>query len=396
MPRRILKWPLLILFWGVLIVLTLEGGLRLLAPSLPGQIGVAARLVMTGSEYDREWTPAWVQNQDHYYALRPGLENVLQYASPGVSLHLTTIELWEGGGIGFRNRPVDYFVDAVVVGDSFTFCFTEREDCWVSVLERETGMGLVNLGQPATGSRSHRLILEGFGAPLTPPLVIWQFFGNDFNDDYGLATWRGDIEPVESGDLSPIFAATRDPDAPLVEWLRSNSVAYAALEVALTGGRGGLTEADNLFEERYRAEYRDGVLAFGQSYEPVALDMDREANRIGLELSRGAFVEAQALVAGWDGQLVVVIIPTREEVYEHLTAAQMGADLGRLQSARLAMLDLCEGLALTCFDPLPGLQARAVLGEHLYYTDDMHLNPHGNAVVAELLADWLDSQGLLP
>ncbi len=57
---------------------------------------------------------------------------------------------------------------------------------------------------------------------------------------------------------------------------------------------------------------------------------------------------------------------------------------------------LCDELDLTCFDLLPGLQERALHNEALYYEDDMHLNPQGNAVVAALIGAWLADKGLLP
>ncbi len=383
------RWLGLALLWLVLIAVLLEGGLRLAAPVLPQKLAVTARWVMTGQPYAEDWTPAWQQNRDHYYALRPSLQNELQYGSPGVSFHLSTVELWEGGGIGFRNRPVDYFVDAVVVGDSFGFCFTERADCWVNRLEDQTGMGLVNLSQPVTGSTSHKRILETFGQPLEPPLVIWQFFGNDFNDDYGLAVFRDEIDPIAEESETAGHSS-------LLSWLRKNVVGVAVLETVLTGRWYGLPQEQRRFEKPHRTTYGDHVLEFGGLYEQQALDMSREQNQIGFRLSRQAFREAKELVTGWGGTMVVVLIPTREEVYAHLTTETLGEEtMAALTSARDAMFDLCDTLDLHCFDPLPALRDRALRNEPLYYRDDMHLNPHGNAVLADALARWLDAQGLM-
>jgi hypothetical protein len=388
MHRRLRPLGLLLL-WLVIIAALLEIGLRLAVNLLPPRLAIPARWVMTGQPYAENWTPAWQENIDHYYALRPGLENVLQYGSATVSFHLSTIELWQGGGIGFRNRPVDYFVDAVVVGDSFGLCFTELDDCWVNILERDTQMGIVNLSQPVTGTTSHARILKSFGEPLQPPLVIWQFFGNDFNDDYGLAVYRKEIEKIEDADNTAQSTS-------VIDWLRTHSVAFAVIETALTGRWYGLPERERVFEKPYRVEYGDHVLQFGGLYEQQAMDMTRPQNQIGLEYSRQAFVEARELVETWDGQLVIMLIPTREEVYAHITAAQMGVDaMHALRSARETMLGLCDELSLTCLDLLPGLQEHALLNEALYYEDDMHLNPHGNAVVAELLNNWLREENLL-
>lgn len=393
-----LKWLWITLFWVIAIVGLLEVSLRVFTGVLPPRLQEVAYTVINGTPFAQEWDTAWVRNRDHYFILKPGLVDSLQYGSPTVSFNLTTIELWEGGGIGFRNRPVDYFVDAVVVGDSFTFCFTEREDCWVTHLEQNTGMGMVNLGQPATGSFAHGLILEGFGQPYEPPLVIWQFFGNDFNDDYGLLSYRGDIEKLDGDIVTDAEQNQKTIDADGIDgWLRNNSVAFAVVEVITTGTRGGIALNDNQFGEQYEVVLPNGdPLGFGQPYEPVALDMNRPANQAGYDVSREVFDRSKTLTESWGGQMVVVIIPTREEVYEDITSDYMGDDLDKIKSARLAMLDMCDELDLLCYDALDDLQVQADAGESLYYYDDMHLNSNGNRIFAGLVQNWLDAQGLLP
>jgi len=393
-----LKWLWISLFWIVAIFALLEFSLRAFTGVLPTRLQEIAYTVINGTPFAEEWDTAWVRNRDHYFIVKPDLVDSLQYGSPTVSFRLNTIELWEGGGIGFRNRPVNYFVDAVVIGDSFTFCFTEREDCWVTHLEQNTGMGMVNLGQPATGTYSHGLILEGFGQPYEPPLVIWQFFGNDFNDDYGLLSYRGDIETLDGDIIADAEANQKTVSTDGIDgWLRQNSVAFSILEVMITGARGGVAPNDHQFGEQYEVQLDNGeVLGFGQPYEPVALDMERPANQAGLDVSRDAFDRAQTLTESWGGQMAVVIIPTREEVYEDITADYLGDDLDKIKSARLAMLDLCDELDLLCYDALSDLQAQAGADESLYYYDDMHFNPNGNRVFAELVQTWLDEQGLLP
>lgn len=383
--KRVLQISLILLINGVIIIILLEALLRLFAPTLPGAVGVAARWVTTGQPYQEEWTQAWQQSREHYWALRPNIDNALQYGSPTVQFRLSTIELWENGGIGFRTDPVDFFVDAVVVGDSFGMCFTERADCWVDQLATQTQLGIVNLSQPVTGTTSHQRILQDFGVPLLAdndaPLVIWQFFGNDFNDDYGLAVFRDDIEP-----LTPIETANDTT-------VQQSSALLAVLQTLLTGSFSGVPQSEALFVKPYRANYGDNhVLQFGSRYEQQALDMSREENQIGYDYSREAFMTAQATIRDLNGDLLVVIIPTREEVYSAITAPLLGDEgLATLQSARTAMHDLCEDLALHCFDAYGALINRAIDGEALYYEDDMHLNALGNQVLAEALAAEIGS-----
>jgi len=377
--------------WLLAVAIALELGLRLFVEALPPRLQEVTYTVVRGVPFPERWDRAWVRNPDHYFIVKPGLVNAPQFGSPQVRFHVSTIELWPGGGIGFRNRPVDYFVDAVVVGDSFAFCFTERADCWVTQFEATTGLGLVNLGLPATGSHSHLLVLRDFALPFKPPLVIWQFFGNDFNDDYGLFSANGKIEPLAEEAVDD--AVPRDG---VGARLRAASALYAVVENVLRGQRRFQDPDAAKFDERYEVTLGNGeTLRFGQPYEPEAMDMSRPVNQAGYELSRAAFEEAKALVSSWGGQLVVMLAPTREEVYQSLTAAAMGSDLEAIRGARLAMLDLCAELELTCYDALGDLQRRAAKGDLLYYADDMHWNPLGNSVVAGLLRDWLAAGGFL-
>lgn len=391
-PRRISRWLGIFALWLLAIVVLLELSLRVFRPALPARLQEMVNIAATGSPFAEPWERAWIRNPDHYFILKPGLLNAPQYGTPRLKFHVSTIELWPGGGIGFRNRSVDYFVDAVVLGDSFTFCFTERSDCWVARLEADTGLGLVNLGLPVTGSHSHWLVLRDFGKFYQPPLVIWQFFGNDFNDDYGLFVSNGAIEPLEAPSRLADDAAGGG-----LAGLRARSALVAVLETILTGRRHFADPVAQGFEDRYAVTLPGGErLQFGQTYEPRALDMTRAANKAGLEISRAALSMAQDLVATWGGRLAIVLVPTREEVYQEFTAAALGVELDQIISARLAMLDLCAELDLVCYDALADLQARSRDNKLLYYEDDLHFNPLGNQVFAELVAGWLALQNLLP
>ncbi|MCY3575569.1 MAG: SGNH/GDSL hydrolase family protein [Chloroflexota bacterium] len=390
--RQRFKQFLIIIVWLIAIILLLELGLRLFVRGLPPSLQEAAYITMNGVPFPESWDRAWTRQPDHYFILKPGLVDAVQFGSPSVRFHVSTIELWEGGGIGFRTRPVDYFVDVIALGDSFTFCFTERADCWVTRFEADTELGVVNLGQPGTGSHSHWLILRDFGKPLRPRLVLWQFFGNDFNDDYGLFKARGELPLLED-------VASPDSDAEASEtrlWLRKRSVLYAVLESVLPGWRRFRDPNMAKFDERYAATLPTGEqLRFGQRYEPSAMDMSRAVNQAGYEIASAALSKAQALVSSWGGQLIILIIPTREEVYESLTATALGRDLAAIRSARLAMLKLCAELNLVCYNALADMQQQAEKSQLLYYADDLHLNPLGNRVFAELLRDHLRAGGML-
>jgi len=391
--KRVVKITVIIALQVIAVLALLEVGLRVVAEQLPERLQIAVNYVETGEKYSPTTLDHSQTDIDHYFTLKVDLRDAVQEISPGERFTFSTYSLW-GSRFGFRQEPIDYLIEMAAVGDSFTFCFTEDEDCWVRRFQTDTGLGVANLGQPATGSRSHLNILGTFVAPLEPRLVVWQFFGNDFNDDFGLVLLRGEIEGEETDfDLT----VPPEPDTPeQIRWLRRNSLAWATTELALGNESPFMDDYLRLFDEPYRVSYRDGELRFGQGYELQVMNTDDPRQQIGIEQTRQSLATAKAQVEGWDGNFIVMIMPTRELVYRHLTEPIMGADQIAIHDMpRQAMLEICEELDLLCFDPLAQLQTRAQAGEHLYYTDDMHLNTHGNIVLAEMLWRWIGGYGLL-
>ncbi|MBN2302948.1 MAG: hypothetical protein JXQ72_00635, partial [Anaerolineae bacterium] len=112
-------------------------------------------------------------------------------------------------------------------------------------------------------------------------------------------------------------------------------------------------------------------------------------NQYGWERSQQAILDARDRVEAYGGTLLFVLMPTKEQVYRHLSEPLLGADkIDLLQESYDLMRDFCESEGLTCLDLLSILQTHT--DEQLYYTTDMHLNPRGNEVLAETLAAWVD------
>jgi hypothetical protein len=375
-------------------LLLLELVLRAVAPHLPPRLAMGANYVLTGERYQVRVTDTMQSDGDHNIALKPNLQQVTYRVSPTVSFTFSTIALW-GSTIGFRTRPIDYQVEVVAVGDSFTFCFTALADCWVTQFEQLSGLGTVNLGIPGTGSLSHWHALEKFGAPLKPRLVLWQFYGNDFNEDYGLAINKGEIaDLVGQGEF---VIPPAPPSQPLFEGLRRHSVLFAVTEIALfNNDYAYMTELQRMFTFTNEVQWAQGRMLIGQPYENQIMDTTNPRNAAGIPYTRRALQAAQTLVQSWGGELVVIVLPTRENVYAHLTAPIVGeAALATQDQPRQVVLGLCQELQLRCLDVLPILQTQAQAGAALYYVDDVHLSPTGNTALAVLVRDWLGGEGIL-
>jgi len=323
--------------------------------------------------------PIWQPDIDYLTIARP-VTDYEQFGSAEVRFTVTTEQLWTMRG-AFRTRQelVDRYVDGVVVGDSFAFCFTDAEDCWVDRLAGQTNRNLINLGMVSTGSVAHQRVLEDYGLPLRPPLVLWQWYGNDANEDYGLAQLRGEAQ-------TPPDDAT--PTEPKRSWLERNSAVVVLIQMLL--GQDERYAASLQFLDREWAQDGDLRLGFGRPYLWGAFDLSRPQNQEGWRLSQNAFRAARQRVEGYGGHLVIVLMPTKEQVYRHLAEPLVGAErMALLDENYQTMLEFCHTEGLTCLDPLPAFQERAAAGEQLYYTTDIHLTPHGNAVLADWLAAWL-------
>lgn len=389
------KALLLIGFWVVVTPLLLELVVRVATPILPPTLQLAALRVIEGESTDINRLGLMTMDIDHGFMMKPNIKDALYGPGEGVAFHVDTVQI-QGSRMGFRSAPFTPGdrVDTAVVGDSFSFCFTEYADCWVTRFAQSTGLHVMNLAQGSTGSVSHWRFVDTFGRTFEPPLVIWQFFVNDFNEDYQLALLRGEIDKL--GDT--VVPDYPDEGGPILSWLRHNSAAWVVAETALAGEGAYISDFERYhFSRPYTVEYNGHRLNFGQRYEQIASDLDDPRVAAGVPMTRDALKQARDAVTGWGGALAVFLIPTREEVYSDLTAPIIGEDvIDLLGGPRRKMLDVCDDLGLTCLDLLPILQRYARDGEHLYYTDDMHLNPRGNAVVAAEVEAWLAGLSLLP
>ncbi len=395
MLRKIIERLAVVVFGLLIAVLVAEAAIRLDYGNLPMGEQIASRDVRITPFSDTRLAPPsiWQPDKDYQTIVRPGVVDSWQAGSPTVLFHVTSYSWW-GGRVGFRSpQPQDGRVQAVALGDSFTFCFTELQDCWVSLLAQSTGLPISNLGQPVTGSVSHARLYYDFVAKpdlklKQPRLVLWEFYGNDYNDDYGLAALDGTAK------TPPLVQPTPPPPAPgaVARWLRENSALYVIAGAMLRGKQPGVDE----FVDPDHVTQNGLDLWFGQSYIRDAFDVSQARNLEGEKLSQQAILDTRNLVERNGGNFVLIVFPTKEEVYRPLTEPMMGkAAIDAIAAPRLRLLDFCQAQRLTCFDLLPILSAHASANEQLYYPTDPHLNAFGNHVIAPSIIDFLQQQGFL-
>jgi hypothetical protein len=395
MGRLRLTTRLLLIAFGLLMALLIaEIGVRVVYGALPQSLQIALRDVRVTPFGDQRLAPSplWQADQDYLTIVRPGARDLLQAGSPTTLFPVSAYDWW-GGRVGFRSPPpTDGKVEAVALGDSHTFCFTAVSDCWVTLVGEALGIPLYNLGQPVTGSVGHARIYRNFVAKpelglKQPRLVLWQFYGNDYNDDYGLALLNGTALTPPPADPPAV-----PPPTGLQRWLLDHSAVYALTD-ALTRQNPGV----DIFVDPYRVIDKGVDISFGQRYIRESFDMSQPRNQEGEALTRAAILETLALTAASQSHFVTLVMPAKEEVYRTLTLPLLGAEaLDAIAAPRLNMLAFCARERLTCFDLLPALQVQAEANVQVFFPTDTHLNATGNRIVAEAVTDFLRQHGMVP
>jgi len=383
-----------VLGWTVLEIL-----LRVAYPMFPYVIQAALREVHVTPFTDKRILPQqiWQADDNFQFVSRANVLDELQFPDPRVGFHVTTKNwLDPNSHVGFRVPSADWEprwpVDAVFLGDSFTFCYTEYALCWVQRLAEEHGMSVVNLGQVATGSTSHLNVLKTFGLPYEPRFAVWQWYGNDFNDDYGMALMSGSVSQTSEPQLAPVDEGSSSQ--PIRRWLEKNSAVYWILDT--TTGSAEERYKYERYVDPYRAEDGGVDIAFGRPYILDAFDLSQPKNQLGLKITKDALLEARQLLDDQGISLVVLLIPTKEEVYRHLTEADLGVDkLAQLSQGRSQMTRFCDEQGLPCLDVTTALQETALSGENVFWPDDLHLNVLGNQVIANSVWEFLLTHSLV-
>jgi hypothetical protein len=271
-------------------------------------------------------------------------------------------------GVGFRDDGLQAGSFGVVVGDSYASCASvELEECWVELLEQQTGQDFANLGVVGYGPQQEQRLLARYGLPLEPQLVIWTFFANDLND-----AWR--FEQFGTG-------AAREGkfwQNPLKAWLARHSALYTI---------GAFFWYNRyLFSNMARADGevvpRESNTVWWLTYTDLSIP----------EVARGFTLTQEALLAARDqtrrsgAEFVVLILPFREQVYADPVLKP------RFDRLNQALVEFCRQNEIEVIDLTAALRAEAASEPALiFYSKDIHFNARGNELVAELVRRQLNS-----
>lgn len=324
-----------------------------------------------------KWEEMMVPDADLGYHPKPDLD--LLYPSEGRNIVIRTTS--HGlGDIGFRDLETSPPFDAIALGDSFTFCDdVPVETCWVRLLGQKTSLSIASLGISGFSTIAEARVLKHYGKQLRPRLVLLGLFPNDFNDNLRFAEW------IESD--NPDFwewRKAREGRGAVLGWLATHSIAYRLVDSALRS------------RENKVIRYKKNGLSFLLRTDRWISDDEQESQRLeGWRLMREALLAMERDAAGIGAQLVVVLIPSKEEVYWNVVRDDLPAAVEEIDRPLGLVADFCEEKGIPVCDLRPAFEREAEKYNQLYLRVSGHWNDAGNTLAADTIADCVRSRGLL-
>lgn len=278
---------------------------------------------------------------------------------------------------GFRNvAPWPEKARIVVVGDSLTYGWgVTAEESWTTVLDEQIGEGrLITLGLPGAVPQQYTRYLEQHGLGLQPEIVIYGIFsGNDFQDSVKFEQWLAQGAP---GNYAVWNYFEGDVPQRTPGWLERS---YLSIFLKYISRNFRNTYASTTIN------FSDGKkLQLAPSILKPAIRESRPGSA-GLRNVMRATLAARDLAQSVGSQFVVLLFPTKEEIYLPLRGTDFPSLLApltsELEKAGIPYIDLTRRYAELAAENIK-----------LYFEVDTHPNIYGNQVTADVVEDFLTNQ----
>jgi lysophospholipase L1-like esterase len=371
--KRLLQNLALLVAAIVVGVLGLEAFLRLFPQLLPEEARLRLHWSAVGAE-DRDANHQVMTVADPYLGFRYRPNFTGRLARGDLDFTFTTDEK------GFRNTsPLPDEADIVVLGDSMAFGYGVPDDAtWSHQLTMQfPDYTVSNFGLIGGAPQQYLRILETEALALHPKLVLFMLFlGNDLNDAKLFQEWLEagtDISYAEWQSAGGTLTTRR-----ILRHLTSGSYLMAfqrAVRSSVSSSMASetITLGDDRRVQLVPAIYdNDAVMA--DPKHPVS------------QLVMKTIEEAQRLSRSHGSHFLVLLMPTKEEVYLPLVDRPAPALIERFRPA-------LEAQRIPFLDLTPYLRARARENGPVFYEVDGHPNLAGYQVIAEAVIEYLNQHG---
>lgn len=295
---------------------------------------------------------------------------------------------------GFRNEePWPDDIDLAVLGDSFTAAELIQRPFWQDLSE-----SMLVLAMPGSGTLEQQQLFKAFAWPRKPETVVLAFFsGNDLHDNSHIAwimhqgwTWHDVVHLGKKAyDYSVVFR--------LLQFM--SEAALPAAEEPCHFPLIAHTDPPTpvVFFRKFLPQLRQKEEALLES-EP-------------LRLTRTSIEEMASALSGSGGDLIIMYIPTKLEMYwqylddeskaryieietrEHDVPGLKYLD-ANLHAQRHVMRDLAAELGVAFLDLTPPLDEAIRQGISPYFFADTHWNQQGHNIARNALLDLLNQSNL--
>jgi lysophospholipase L1-like esterase len=280
---------------------------------------------------------------------------------------------------GFRNpSPWPERAEIVVLGDSMAFGYgVDDEHAWTALLADWLPRSrIVNLGLIGAAPQQYLRVYETFGQALHPDLVLFCLFpGNDLADAGRFEEW------LQAGSPGNYAVWRRGPDQDLqvprsLHDLLDQSYLAMLLRDARRSVGSQFSGRTIDFPDGGRLQLAPAVYA---SNERLA-----QPDHPNFRLVVDAVERTRALAERGGSKFLVLLVPTKEEVYLPLLDEQ-------LPPATAPFAAHFGAAGLPFLDLTPAFQAKAREGERLFFEVDGHPNAAGYRLIAEVVLEHLRS-----
>lgn len=309
---------------------------------------------------------------------------------------------------GFGNDFVPKSADIIVLGNSVSVSANvKREDAWPSLLKTLVGLSLYNAAHNAYCVTQGLLVLDVYGIPKHPKIVLWEVYG----DELDLAERFYDFQT----NGIPYYGTLQATENPVPQEQRRVGF-LASLIKKLKGSK------------RYPVYPSPKRLTIGGVEKPILLNRwafptharskEDTERTLGWNLITEAFLKGKQMCDNAGTRMIVVHVPDplplfvpytidkydKNKIFEYVKPALKAMNMldqtpdtfienlrRNLYVIEHLLEDFCREYNIEFINTQPALQATLSTGQRPFYCYDLHLTPLGNRVVAKAVAEYLKS-----